>query len=212
MIETYKKYLKRNFVLRERAESIYILPSNATPWEFQYLSFTLLSDVWQNWCGFCREIILLSCVGTTTRSGSIISARAIDNSWKRVAYEAKQAIIGKSAAQGKTIQFRRHEPTWGDQNVLLTIIPSLAPANASTLFSGFGIPIYAPKHVQVIRNACAHLNSETISEVRRLLPLYKGKNFSHPLDLLWWIEPKNNSDAIFFWLEELELVASQVIK
>jgi len=54
------------------------------------------------------------------------------------------------------------------------------------------------------------MNSETISEVRKLLPLYKGKNFSHPLDLLWWIEPNDNSDAIFVWIEELELVASQV--
>lgn len=208
MISVYKKYLKRNFVLRERAECIYEWPNDASPWEFQYLSYTLLSDIWQNWCEFCREIIMLSCSGTTTRSGARVNARINDNSWQRVAYEAKQAIKGRAVQPGRLIQFRRHEPTWGDQRVLLTIIPVLAPTNTSDLLSCFGLPTYAPKHIQTIRNACAHINSETISEVRSLLPLYRGRNFSHPLDLLWWIEPNNNSDALFFWLEELESIAS----
>lgn len=145
-----------------------------------------------------------------TRSGTIISPRITDNSWERVAYEAKQVLRGYTVSPTKKLSKRRLEPTWGDQNVLIKVIPVLAPSNTTDLLSGFGLPFYAHRHIQIIRNACAHLNSETIADVRNLLPFYKGRKFSHPLDLLWWIEPNENADAIFIWLDELELIAAQV--
>jgi len=50
---------------------------------------------------------MLSCTGTDTRSGTTVSARKADNTWKRVAFEAKQTLNVKAATPGKTIQYRR---------------------------------------------------------------------------------------------------------
>ncbi|MBV1929104.1 MAG: hypothetical protein KUG81_06285 [Gammaproteobacteria bacterium] len=110
--------------------------------------------------------------------------RSTNNDRKRVAYEAKQASRGQSAKPGKVIQYLRQEPTWGNPDVLLTAIPVLSPANSDDLMSGFGLPVYAPKHIQTVRNACAHLNAETMADVRSLLVFYRGSGLSHPLDIL----------------------------
>lgn len=210
MITVYKKFIRRSSILRGRAEQIYAHVSTISQWEFRYLSTTLLLENWQNWCDFCREVVILSCSGTITRGGTVVGQRVSINTWNRIAYEANQAQRGQPAKLGKMTNYRRHEPTWGDQNVLLTIIPALSPNNAPNLMAGFGLSVYGPKHIQVIRNATAHLNPESMSEVRKLLPYYSGKRLSHPTELMWWTEPRTNSDAIFFWIDELELIASQV--
>lgn len=210
MILVYKRYLKRSVSFGQRAEIILSGMPNNTQWRNYYLSHALVSDVWQNWCLFCREVVICSCAGSITRTGHQIPPRPSVNRWKRIAYEANQARKGKPLRPGCEISSMRQEPTWGDQSILLSAIPVLAPANSSTLLSGFGLPVYAPKHIQVVRNSSAHTNSETISGVRQILPLYTGTNFSHPLDILWWDEGNTRTPAIFFWLSELEMVATQV--
>lgn len=210
MKSTHRDLLKKHACFRKRAEAIYAWPTSHPDWEFKYLSTSLLSDVWQNWCLFCRTIIMKSCMGTQTRSGANIPPRAGLSSWQRISYEAKQATQGNTIHPSRTIIFMRHEPTWGDQSVLLRAIPSLAPHNASALITGFGLSLYAPKHLQGVRNACFHINSETMSEVRRLVAFYVGRGLSHPSDIMWWLEPSSKADAIFFWLEEFEIIADQV--
>lgn len=210
MITAYKKFMRKASILRGRAEHVYARVSHISHWEFRYLSTGILLDNWQTWCEFCRDVIILSCNGTVTRSGTNVVPRENDNTWHRIAYEANQARNGQRALPGKIVNYRRHEPTWGDQNFLLTVIPALSPNNAPNLLTGFGLSAYGPKHIQIVRNATAHLNSESMSEVRKLLPYYNGGRLSHPTELMWWTEPRNNSDAIFVWIEELELIASQV--
>ena len=210
MITQYNKYSKKSFILRKRAEEILYEMPNVEQWRNYYLSYTLVSDIWQNWCSFCKDIIICSCSGTLTRTGRSIAARPGTNDWKRISYEINQAKFGRTAHADKQIRFLRQEPTWGDQNLLLTTIPVLNPSNAPSLLAGFGLPVYAPKHIQTVRNSCAHTNSETLADVRRLLPFYTGGGFSHPLDILWWTESTSNSLSIFHWLDELEVVATQV--
>ena len=96
--------------------------------------------------------------------------------------------------------------------MLLRVIPVLAPINSAVLISGFGLPVYAPKHIQNVRNSSAHTNSETIKDVRRLLTLYSGGTLTHPLEIIWRDEAVSRSPAIFFWLNELEIVANQVTR
>lgn len=196
--------------MRARAESVYVWPPDRPDWEFKYLSTALISAVWQLWCDFCRSIVLRSCAGSETKSGVRIPPRTGDNSWQRVAYEAGQAARGRPIQPASTIRFRRHEPTWGDQNLLLRVIPVLSPANGNTLLTGFGLSLSAPRHIQKVRNACAHLDSESIADVRRLTVHYTGAGLSHPADLLWWIEPASRTDAIFVWLDELKIIADVV--
>jgi len=166
VISIYNKFLKRSYLFRERAELIYVWPTQRPEWEFRYLSSALLFDIWQVWCGFCRAIIIKSCAGTKTRTGKIIPARTAINSWRRIAYEALKAFRSNPANSTSTIRFKRHEPTWGDINVLLKAIPALSPANSTTLITGFGLSLLAPKHMQAVRNACAHIDSESMDEIR----------------------------------------------
>jgi len=210
MISTHRRFFKKNLRLRERAEYIYAWPSSNPEWEFKYLSFSLLSDIWQNWCTFCREVILKSCVGANSRSGTIIYPRSRINSWQRIAYETKQASKGRTIDATSTVTFRRHEPTWGDINLLLTAIPRLSISNANNLLTGFGLSLYAPRHIQIIRNACVHTDSESMQEVRNLMIYYIGTGLKNPIDLMWWLESVTKTDAIFFWLEELEIIADYV--
>ena len=208
----YKDLVKKHSCFRKRAENIYSWPTTHPDWEFKYLSTTLVSDVWQNWCLFCRNVVMQSCAGTKSRSGAIIPPRPSVNTCERISYEAKQAIHGNSLHPSKTLNFRRHEPTWGDQSSLLRAIPTLSPLNAVTLMTGFGLSLNAPKHLQAVRNACFHTNSETMSEVKRLITFYIGRDLSHPTDIMWWLEPTSRADAIFYWLEEFEIIADQVTK
>lgn len=210
MKSTHRNLLKKHTLFRKRAEDIYTWPTSHPDWEFKYLSTSLLSDVWQNWCLFCRTIIMKSCMGATTRSETTIPPRTGFNSWQRISYEAKQAIHGNTVHHSRTVNFMRHEPTWGDQSALLRAIPTLAPHNAGSLMTGFGLSLNAPKHLQTVRNACFHVNSETMSEVRRLMAFYVGRGLAHPTDIMWWLEPSSKADAIFFWLEEFEIIADQV--
>ena len=210
MISTHKNLLKKHIFFRKRAETIYEWPTSRPDWEFKYLSKSLLSDVWQNWCLFCRAIIIKSCSGTETRSGITLSPRTGLNSWQRISYEAKQAFQGNNIHPSRKLNFLRHEPTWGNQGVLIRAIPVLAPQNARALMTGFGLSLNAPKHLQTVRNACFHINHETMSEVKRIMTFYIGRRLSHPTDLMWWIEPSSQADAIFHWLEEFEIIAEQV--
>ena len=187
-------------------------PSEIDPWRHRYIACSLLSDIWQRWCQFCREVIISSCSGTVTRAGVRVPARAAVNDWKRIAYEANQARFGRRLDPHRVVSAMRQEPTWGDQNTLLTVLPVLSPSNLPTLQAGFGLPVYGPKHIQCVRNACAHTNSETVSEVRRLFPYYYRGSFSHPIDILWWTEQHTAAPAIFFWISELETLADQVTR
>ena len=210
MKSIYRDLLKKHTFFRKRAEAIYTWPTSHPDWEFKYLSASLLSDIWQNWCLFCRAIIMKSCMGAKTRSGTTIPPRAGFNSWQRISYEALQAIHGNTVHPSRVVRLMRYEPTWGDQSVLLKAIPILAPQNAGSLMTGFGLSLHAPKHIQTVRNACFHINSETMSEVRRLAAFYIGRGLSHPTDIMWWLEPSSKADAIFFWIEEFDIIAEQV--
>lgn len=210
MKSVHKDLIRKHSSFRKRAEDIYSWPTARPDWEFKYLSTTLLSDVWQSWCFFCRSVVIKSCAGTTSRTGTIIPPRPSVNTWERISYEAKQAICGNPIHPSRTLNFMRHEPTWGDQSALLRAIPALSPLNAANLITGFGLSLNAPKHIQVVRNACFHTNSETMTEVKRLVTFYVGRGLSHPTDIMWWLEPTTRADAIFYWLEEFEIIAGQV--
>ena len=211
MISAYKQFIRRCAILRNRAEHIYAWPVAKPEWQFRYFSVSLLLDIWQGWCDFCRTVVISSCQGTTTRTGTSISSRTTaPNTWQRIGYEALCASKRKSSSPGKALRFRRHEPTWGDLSVLLRAIPALSPANSATLLSGFGLSLHGPKHLQIIRNACAHLNWETMLGIRSLAVFYIGTRIEHPCDIMWWLEPASKSDAVFCWLDDLEIIASQV--
>lgn len=193
-------------IARIRADEVYGWPNSSPPWQAQYFSTSLLSAIWHSWCHFCRELVLLSCSGTTSRGGVVIPPRNGLNDWQRVAYEVNQLRRGRAVSLNGSVRVMREEPTWGDVDVLIRAVPGLGLANQSSLMSGFGLAT-AAKHIQLVRNACAHLNSETMSDVRSILPFYSGGRISHPSDVMWMLNSAGTTDVVFIWLEELEVVA-----
>jgi hypothetical protein len=101
----------------------------------------------------------------------------------------------------------RQQPTWGDVNVLVSAIPRLGIHNDSTLLSAFGSSLYGPIHLQKVRNACAHINSETMNDLRSLAAYYVSRQLNHPTEVMWWSEPITRTDAIYIWMEDLESIA-----
>ena len=81
-------------------------------------------------------------------------------------------------------------------------------SNSSALLTAFGISLQAAKHLQIVRNACVHLNNESMDSVKRLQPFYIGSVNIHPVELIWCLDSVSRNDAIFLWYDELETIAS----
>ncbi|MEZ4660787.1 MAG: hypothetical protein R2911_24815 [Caldilineaceae bacterium] len=137
-----------------------------------------------------------------------MARRTGDNSWQRLGYEAAQAARSQSyQARLRTIATMRHEPTWGDQDKILDIIQQIRPDNHASLLTAFGLPVYGPKHLQIVRNACAHKHRETLSDVNRLLLDYSVTSIRSPTDIIWGIDNLTNQCAIYQWIDDLQLIA-----
>jgi hypothetical protein len=87
--------------------------------------------------------------------------------------------------------------------MLLRTIPNLGITNSTRLITAFGISAQSPLHLQIVRNACNHLNSETMQKVRAIQPYYVGTVSQHPCELMWCLESKTRADAFYFWIDEL---------
>src|SRR5262245_27145020 len=86
----------------------------------------LLSRIWQAWCRFCRVCLVESCLGTQDGSGATIAALPDALSDAHVSKAAIQAKQGSRPPYWVgTNTLLRIEPTWGDLNILSTIITRL---------------------------------------------------------------------------------------
>lgn len=185
------------------------LRSSISTWEFNYLTETLVSDIWQHWCGFCRQLIISSCQGAKARDFTLISPRLGDNTYKRIGYEAsmvKNNSMHKVTPNGHNSFAIRHEPTWGDIDVFIKVAFGLNPSNVGTLTSIFGAP-NSLKHLQKLRNACAHKSFETMQELNHLTLDYNFSRLNQPADLAWATIKNGQEFGIQFWLYEMNLIA-----
>jgi hypothetical protein len=205
----YKAYITQVGRFETRATKIQDQITTVSVWEQRYLCETLLSDCWQAWNDFCRNILHLSCKGGVCRSGAAIAPRLGVNSWQRLGFEAKNARPPPLSLNAtKTISFLRQEPTWGDQNKIIDVITTLGPANTANLLVAFGLPLLGPKHLQIVRNACFHKNSETVQAVKVISSSYgNGVGVSGPADLIWCYEPSKGTNAIYSWLADFKTIA-----
>lgn len=181
--------------------------TNLKRWEFNYLTEVLISDIWQAWCNFCRELILSSCRGTIARNGQLVNKRFGDNSLQRIGYEAKQANYNHNVTANGHLNFMiRNEPTWGDLNSIIRIVQRLQPSNFNNLVTTFG-SFTEPKNLQKVRNACAHKNKETITDISTLSITYNFSKLSYATDLAWKMKNNTNAFAIDIWLYEVNKIA-----
>lgn len=207
LISVYRNFLLNTLRLRYKADKIYSIPVSHEDWRFRYASMALISETWQTWCRFCHDVIMESCIGTQLRDGTLVPPRAANNSPQRVAYEVSEYARSRIPHPTRQFRYLSQDPTWGDVNVLLRALPRMGVLNSAQLITAFGISTQAPTHLQIVRNACYHLNIETIKKVRSIQPFYMGTVKHHPCELIWCLESNSRSDAVYFWLDEMETIA-----
>lgn len=206
----YSRFDSRCKSLDKRANLILASKSSLSQWELTYLTTTLISTTWQHWSTFCRKLIIHSCQGARARDLTKITPRLTNNTIERIAYEAslaKQSGSISNARNNGHINFSMwQEPTWGDPSKITKIITGLNPSNSITLLSILGSPNYL-HHLQLVRNACSHKNSETLSRTRRLSLDYNFNKLQHPSEIAWATHKVSNDIAYFYWLYEMNLIA-----
>ena len=172
----------------------------------------LLSRVWQAWGAFCRACLCESCLGTVDASG--VAVAKIPDAVTE-AHVSGAALKAKNSASGPywgaTNTVLRREPTWGDVDVLSTIITRLAPANAGQMSAAFSNGSSSAKALQFIRNAAAHMHHQTLADVQALRSKYVVFPISHPTQALYWVEPKSRDFLVFRALDDLRAAALTAI-
>lgn len=206
----YSKFDRRCKSYSARLLEISNNKPHLSDWEFNYLTEVLISDIWQTWCSFCRELVFSSCRGTRARNGDFIAKRVGNNSWKRLGYEASQVAKNQAIAANGHLNFAiRKELTWGDIHKLLLVINHLSPGNKNHILSTIG-SFTNFKHLQQLRNACAHKNIETISDINSLKTHYHFTKLACAPQLAWAFCLSENITALELWLFEMNLIADIV--
>lgn len=178
----------------------------------RYLLEGILSNTWQSYCSFVRQLTIYSSLGCKTASGVNHAASITPPQWERASYIAMRASKGASIAPATTNPLLIKEPTWGDSNKISDIINALSPGNSSTLKSHLAGGLTGPKHCQQVRNACAHNNHQTRAEVKALAPFYIASAIMHPTDAMVWKDPHNQLFAFLSWTDDMRSIAKGAVR
>lgn len=171
-----------------------------------------LSDTWQSYCEFVRNVCINSAIGCITSTGAAIAPSINPATWQRASHIAIRGADKKPPHPTDVNQIKRREPTWGDTKKIIDIVNALAPGNASNLISYFGGSLYGPSHCQLVRNACAHKNDQKLQEVRALSVLYLARPIAVPTDCLFWGDTVSGRPAFISWIDDMRAIATETIK
>lgn len=170
----------------------------------------LISATLQSWDIFCRQLIMASYIGCETKNGVITSPIEPNLDEQRLSYLAKCAISNVSNPRpNRRIFSLRDEPSWGYPSNCLNIFARIYPrcANVSSLNQAFQLQVQAPEHLRITRNGCAHINVETLNEVRNLLQFYSGSPIIHPTEIVLHKASSGNY-ALNEWTNDLRTIAN----
>lgn len=214
MLTTYNKIVAR--ISRRRSQCDHILDRQTSgqlnPWEFRFLSESLLSNAWIDWNDFVKTVLLKSCGGTTLRSGATVAPRIGDNSEARIRYEVAQLAQGRAPKPGK-VTSGGIEPTWAHAARIVATVSGLGVANATALSGAFSAGgLVGPGRMQLVRNACAHKSIDNWKAVEMLRTYYVANRYLSPIDIIWAENANTKSFAIYEWLEHLEDIADLATK
>lgn len=208
LLNLYRWFNRRARAYECRIFNIYTKRDSYDAWEYRYLTETLLSEIWQTWCLFSRVLLLKSLRGCRARNGDFIIGRVGENSWERVCYEAVNFIKNRKITDEGHKNFKmKYELTWGDVDVFIKAVNYFSPSNKSALLSSYGLPFEGVKHIQKVRNSCAHKNIENMNELARLSTYYDFYRLSSPIDIVWTLKRGGNLLAIESWIDELNIIA-----
>lgn len=180
--------------------------------KYRHLLEGAVSDAWQSYCCFSRNVAIYSSLGCTTAAGTVHPASIAPASWQRASYVAIRGAKGEPVQPSKTNGHLWKEPTWGDSAKAPGIIAALNPGNAGTLVGHLAGGLLGPKHCQIVRNACAHKNHQTKAAVEALSLHYIASRIIVPTDALIWRDPVTQEFAFISWLEDMRTIAEGAIQ
>lgn len=163
---------------------------------------------WQAWCGFCRGVLLHSAFGAETSSGAMTTSPYAARSERELTWIAKQASQNASYANVKALAGTHLEPTWGDPNKIALVSNALAMSNEGQLSSGLLSAASEARHIQIVRNATAHITTDAVAAARNLATIYNAGIFESPSDVMLWEEPISGDFAYRYWSDRLVLAAN----
>lgn len=170
----------------------------------------LVSSLWQSWCAFCRDAVLASAQGTTTRGGALVTSPLVGRHELEICFVARELAFRRSVTTIRPLPGRHLEPTWGDLAKLNLIVSGIAFTNQSQLLSAFGVAL-ALADLQICRNASAHLNIDTIATIRATRVRYQDTRFVHPSDVIFWIDPHTRDYVWKTWVDEMIAVSDLAV-
>lgn len=162
----------------------------------------ILSYAWQAWCGFSRVVLIESCLGTQTRSGTLVPPQHPIITPGRIAYVAKCLSKNEEIRPNRVLS-PHQEPMWGDRQLVLECARHFQVANINSLEIGLLLDTRAAKDMRTVRNATAHLSKSGLNEVQALGAYYTGTKLRHPTDFLSWIENDSGEKAFSVWIADL---------
>lgn len=206
-----RKFVQRLHLVDSAFERHLIEPVTKLRTDRYALQEGLISQLWQYWCVFCRDVVMASVQGATTSLGALTSCQLAGRPEMEVAYVAMRLARGKSIGSIRQLSGSHLEPTWGDPNKINLIASGIGCSNEATLLSAFG---FADRIIdlQLCRNACAHLNASNIHLIRGAKVRYIASRFSHPSELMFWEEPSTRDFVWRAWVEEMEIISEAAVQ
>lgn len=105
----------------------------------------------------------------------------------------------------------RFEPTWGDIDVLVRIIPLMGPNNSSQLLAALSAGHASGKAIQLIRNGAAHTNAQTLADIVALASGYSAFAIKHPTHAMFWTDPSSGDYLIIRAMDTLKTIGHLAI-
>lgn len=205
-----KKFVRRLEVADGAFERHVIDTSLSLRFDCYALQEGLLSHLWQSWNLFCRDIVISSALGANTNAGILTTSPYSGLTEPEVAFVSQQLSRNHAIGTIRPLSGRHFEPTWGDSQKINRISVGIAASNSSSLASAFG-GILLISDLQKCRNACAHLNSESLALVANARVRYDDTSLRHPSEMMFWSDPATNDFAWKSWIDEMMLIAGYAV-
>jgi len=171
-----------------------------------------VSQAWQAWGHFCRELIFASAQGTPTASNQPTGCPHAARPLEELAWIGMRAANGESINGIRSIRSRKSEPTWGDPSKFQQIVQAYGLANEQSVLSGVLIAGRIASHMQTIRNASAHTDPDTIASVRSLAIFYQATPIRLPADAIFWVEPNTGEFLYRYWTSRMIVAARLAVQ
>lgn len=169
-----------------------------------------LSQAWQAWGVFCRGLIIQSAQGALTTSNGATGSPYANLTVPELAWIGMKAAKGDSFPVIRPLSAMRHEPTWGDIKNFAQIVQAYKLVNESSVLKVLSAG-QVVRHMQTIRNATAHTNADTISEVRQLAKFYIPGPIRMPGDAIFWRDPESSDYVYRTWTTRMVGAANEAV-